>query len=78
MRISSKWVDRLTDWFADYLSRPIEGFEPPAAYSADQLGAVLQPLIQPGDRSGLRPCGNGAMQHGRLHPMPMRLMVPAE
>lgn len=43
MPTSGTSVDRLTGWIADYLSRPIEGFEPPAAYSADQLGAVLQP-----------------------------------
>src|SRR2546425_8046333 len=35
--------DRLTAWCADYLSRPLKGFEPPAAYSLDQLAALLQP-----------------------------------
>jgi hypothetical protein len=35
--------DRLTTWCADYLSRPLKGFEPPAAYSLDQLAALLQP-----------------------------------
>ena len=35
--------DRLNGWFADYLSRPIKGFEPPAAYSVDQLAGLLQP-----------------------------------
>src|SRR5207249_5004724 len=43
MSIGGTLTNRLTGWFADYLSRPIEGFEPPAAYSADQLRAVLQP-----------------------------------
>ena len=43
MSTSGTLADRLTHWFAQYLSRPIEGFEPPAAYSADQLRAVLQP-----------------------------------
>ena len=43
MSASGTLLDRLTGWLADYLSRPIKGFEPPAAYSADQLGAVLQP-----------------------------------
>lgn len=35
--------DRLSGWFADYLSRPIAGFEPSAAYSLDQLAGLLQP-----------------------------------
>jgi hypothetical protein len=35
--------DRLCAWLAEYLSRPIEGFEPPAAYSVEQLAALLQP-----------------------------------
>ena len=43
MSTSGTLTNRLTGWFARYLSRPIEGFEPPAAYSADQLRAVLQP-----------------------------------
>src|SRR5437667_7091988 len=43
MQTSGRLLDRLAIWFADYLSRPIQGFEPPAAYSADQLRAVLQP-----------------------------------
>ena len=43
MSTSGTLLDRLTGWLTDYLSRPIKGFEPPAAYSADQLGAVLQP-----------------------------------
>src|SRR6202007_733773 len=38
-----KLLDGLNAWITEVLSRPIEGFEPPAAYSADQLGAVLQP-----------------------------------
>src|SRR5438874_1465609 len=43
MSTNGTLADRLTHWFAQYLNRPIEGFEPPAAYSADQLRAVLQP-----------------------------------
>jgi len=43
MQTSGRLLDRLAIWFADYLSRPIQGFDPPAAYSADQLKAVLQP-----------------------------------
>src|SRR6266516_6924573 len=43
MSIGGTLTNRLTGWFARYLSRPIEGFEPPAAYSADQLRAALQP-----------------------------------
>ena len=43
MSTNGTLLDRLTGWFTDYLSRPIKGFEPPTAYSADQLRAVLQP-----------------------------------
>jgi Permuted papain-like amidase enzyme, YaeF/YiiX, C92 family len=43
MRTLRRLRDRLSDWFADYMSRPIEGFEPPAAYSVDQLAGLLQP-----------------------------------
>jgi hypothetical protein len=43
MQASGEWLDRLTGWLGDYLSRPIAGFAPPVAYSAAQLGAVLQP-----------------------------------
>ena len=35
--------DRLRRRLADYLTRPIEGFEPPAASSLAQLAAILQP-----------------------------------
>ena len=35
--------DRVSSWLGDYLSRPIAGFAPPVAYSAAQLGSVLQP-----------------------------------
>ena len=35
--------DLLSSWCADYLSRPIKGFEAPAACSLDQLAALLQP-----------------------------------
>jgi hypothetical protein len=35
--------ERLSGWLADYLTRPIAGFEPPAAYSVGQLAALLQP-----------------------------------
>ena len=35
--------DRLSGWLADYLSRPIAGFVPPAAHSRDQLVELLQP-----------------------------------
>jgi hypothetical protein len=34
---------RIGERFVDYLSRPIEGFAAPVAYSAEQLTAVLQP-----------------------------------
>ena len=34
---------RLADWVGDFLSRPLRDFDPPAAYSAAQLTAVLQP-----------------------------------
>src|SRR5436309_4692235 len=43
MQTSGRLRNRLSGWFANYLSRPIPGFDPPAAYSADQLKAVLQP-----------------------------------
>jgi len=43
MQTSGRLRNRLSGWFANYLSRPIPGFDPPAAYSAGQLGAVLQP-----------------------------------
>ena len=43
MSTNGTLLDRLTGWFTDYLSRPLKGFEPPTAYSADQLRAVLQP-----------------------------------
>lgn len=36
-------LERLSRRLANFLSRPIKGFEPPAAYSANQLEAVLQP-----------------------------------
>ena len=43
MQTSGRLLGQLASWFTDYLSRPIQGFAPPAAYSADQLKAVLQP-----------------------------------
>ena len=43
MRTLRRLLDWLNGWFTDYLNRPIQGFEPPTAYSVDQLGAVLQP-----------------------------------
>lgn len=43
METGRRWRQRMGDWLADYLSRPLQGFDPPAVYSADQLGAVLQP-----------------------------------
>jgi hypothetical protein len=44
--------DRLGGWLGAYLSRPIADFAPPVAYSAAQLGSVLQPgdvLLVEGD-----------------------------
>jgi len=44
--------DRLGGWLGEYLSRPIADFAPPVAYSAAQLGSVLQPgdvLLVEGD-----------------------------
>jgi hypothetical protein len=35
--------ETLGGWLGDYLSRPIADFAPPVAYSAAQLGSVLQP-----------------------------------
>ena len=35
--------ERIYAWLAAFLTRPLEGFVPPAAYSRDQLNAVLQP-----------------------------------
>ena len=43
MQTLTRLRDRLNTWFADYLTRPIAGFEPPAAYSVDQLAELLQP-----------------------------------
>jgi hypothetical protein len=43
MQTLGRLRDRLSGWLADYLTRPIAGFEPPAAYSVEQLAAVLQP-----------------------------------
>jgi hypothetical protein len=43
MQTLTRLRDRLNGWFADYLTRPIAGFEPPAAYSVDQLAGLLQP-----------------------------------
>jgi Permuted papain-like amidase enzyme, YaeF/YiiX, C92 family len=36
-------LDWLSDWFTDYLNRPVQELEPPVAYSVDQLAALLQP-----------------------------------
>ena len=43
MQTLTRLRDRLNGWFADYLTRPIAGFEPSAAYSMDQLAGLLQP-----------------------------------
>jgi Permuted papain-like amidase enzyme, YaeF/YiiX, C92 family len=43
MQTLRKLLDGLNSWMTEVLSRPIQGFEPAAAYSVDQLGAVLQP-----------------------------------
>ena len=43
MRTLRRLLDWLNGWFTDYLSRPIQDFEPPATYSMDQLRAMLQP-----------------------------------
>ena len=43
MQTPRKLLDGLNAWITEVLSRPIQGFEPPTAYSVDQLGAVLQP-----------------------------------
>ena len=43
MQTPRKLLDGLNAWITEVLSRPIQGFEPPAAYSVHQLGAVLQP-----------------------------------
>jgi hypothetical protein len=43
MQTSGRWPDRLSGWIGDYMMRPIVGFAPPVAYSAAQLGSVLQP-----------------------------------
>ena len=43
MQTFRKILEGLNSWITEFLSRPIQGFEPPAAYSVDQLGAVLQP-----------------------------------
>ena len=43
MQASRRLRDLLSSWCAGYLSRPIKGFEPPAACSLDQLAALLQP-----------------------------------
>ena len=43
MQTLTRLRDRLNTWFADYLTRPTADFEPPAAYSVDQLAELLQP-----------------------------------
>ena len=43
MNTLRKMLGRMNAWITGFLNRPIQGFEPPVAYSADQLGAVLQP-----------------------------------
>ena len=43
MRTSVGLSCRLSSWLGDYMSRPFAGFAPPVAYSAAQLGSVLQP-----------------------------------
>jgi hypothetical protein len=43
MQASGRWLDHLGGWLSEYLSRPIQGFEPPASYSLDQLAALLRP-----------------------------------
>jgi len=43
MRGLRRLLDWLNGWLTDYLSRPIRDFEPAAAYSMDQLRALLQP-----------------------------------
>ena len=43
MQTPRELLDGLNAWITEVLSRPIQGFEPPTAYSVDQLGAVLQP-----------------------------------
>ena len=43
MQTFRKMLDWLNAWITGFLSRPIHGFEPPVAYTVDQLGAVLQP-----------------------------------
>jgi len=43
MRTFRRLLDRLNDWFTDYLNRPVQDLEPPVAYSVDLLGALLQP-----------------------------------
>ena len=43
MQTLRRLLDWLNGWLTDYLSRPIQDFEPPAACSTDQLSALLQP-----------------------------------
>lgn len=43
MQRSVKFRDRFFGWLADFLTRPIPGFEPPVAYTPEQLRVVLQP-----------------------------------
>jgi len=43
MQTPRELLDGLNAWITEVLSRPIQGFEPPTAYSVDQLGAALQP-----------------------------------
>ena len=43
MQTPRELLDGLNAWITEVLRRPIQGFEPPTAYSVDQLGAVLQP-----------------------------------
>ena len=43
MQTLRKLLDGLNAWITEVLSRPIQGFEPAATYSVDQLGAMLQP-----------------------------------
>jgi len=43
MQTLRKLLDGMNAWITEVLSRPIQGYEPAAEYSVDQLGAVLQP-----------------------------------
>jgi len=43
MQTRGNLMDRLSGWFADFLSRPIRDFDPPASYTAAQMHSALQP-----------------------------------